>query len=190
MTKSPYSEEKSTNPQPSPKAMDADTVRLRPITEADTPYILRWRNAPHVMAQFIRRQPLTEAEHLTWLREQVAPGHAAQFIIIDKATDRPVGSVYIQHISLEHRNGEFGIFLGEPEATGKGLGLEATRMMTLYAFKTLGLHRVFLRVLPENAAAIRVYEKAGYVREGLFHDDVCIDGQFRDVVFMAAFSES
>ena len=33
--------------------------------------------------------------------------------------------------------------------------------------------------------AIRSYEKAGFVREAYLHDDVCIDGKFRDIVLMA-----
>ena len=30
-----------------------------------------------------------------------------------------------------------------------------------------------------------MYEKAGFVQEGIFHDMVMLDGQYRDVVFMA-----
>ena len=48
------------------------------------------------------------------------------------------------------------------------------------------LHRVYLRALSENLQAIRSYEKAGFVREGLLRDDVCIDGVYRDIVWMAA----
>ena len=38
----------------------------------------------------------------------------------------------------------------------------------------------------ENVQAIRSYEKAGFLREGLLCDDVCIDGEYRDIVWMAA----
>ena len=47
------------------------------------------------------------------------------------------------------------------------------------------LHRLFLRVFADNAQAIASYEKAGFVREAYLKEDVCIDGQFRDIVLMA-----
>ena len=46
-------------------------------------------------------------------------------------------------------------------------------------------HKIFLRAFADNQAAIRSYEKAGFVQEGYFKDEVRIDGRFRDLVFMA-----
>ena len=51
------------------------------------------------------------------------------------------------------------------------------------------LHRISLRVLAENTAARRSYEKAGFVQEGIFRDMELLDGQYRDVVFMARLAE-
>ena len=34
--------------------------------------------------------------------------------------------------------------------------------------------------------SIRSYEKAGFRREGLLRDDVCIEGKYRDILWMAA----
>ena len=54
----------------------------------------------------------------------------------------------------------------------------------------LHLHRISLRVLAENAAARRSYEKAGFVQEGVFRDMELLDGAYRDVVFMAKLAEN
>ena len=48
---------------------------------------------------------------------------------------------------------------------------------------------ISLRVLAENTAARRSYEKAGFVQEGIFRDMELLDGQYRDVVFMARLAE-
>ena len=58
----------------------------------------------------------------------------------------------------------FGISIGERRGTG--LGTEATRLTLDWAFHILGLQNVMLTVLPSNAGAIRVYEKAGFKRIG------------------------
>ena len=60
----------------------------------------------------------------------------------------------------------------------------AAGLMIRYAFEELKLHRLFLRVYADNIRAINSYEKAGFVEEGRFCDDVYINGQFQDVIFM------
>lgn len=76
-----------------------------------------------------------------------------------KDGDVPVGSVYIRDIDTTHHKGEYGIFIGEAEARGKGIGTRAAKLMTAYAFRELSLHRLFLRVFADNVRAIRSYEK-------------------------------
>jgi RimJ/RimL family protein N-acetyltransferase len=107
-------------------------------------------------------------------------------IIVDSADDAPLGSVYIRDIDRGHLKAEYGIFIGVPQARGRGIGTAAARLMLRYCFEEEGLHRIYLRALAGNRQAIRSYEKAGFVREGCLREDVCIDGEFYDIVWMAA----
>ena len=166
-----------------------DKVTLRPITDADTALIVRWRNDPAVQQFFIFREPFTPEMHRNWLHTKVETGKVVQYIIIDKADAKPVGSVYYRDIDGHNRSAEYGIFIGEESARGKGLGTETAKLFTDFGFAELQLHRISLRVLAENTAARRSYEKAGFATEGVFRDMVKLDGEFRDVVFMSIISE-
>jgi len=169
--------------------LEGAAVRLRPIADADTDLIVKWRNTPAVVQNFIFRQTFTPEMHRSWLATKVATGQVVQYIIIDKADDKPVGSVYYRDIDNHNRSAEYGIFIGEESARGKGLGTETAKIFTDFGFAELQLHRISLRVLAENTAARRSYEKAGFVQEGIFHDMELLDGQYRDVVFMARLAE-
>lgn len=160
-------------------------VVLRPITEADTHHIVTWRNTPSVVQNFIFREPFTEEMHRHWLATKVASGQVVQYIIEEKETGRPVGSVYFRDVDPQNHSAEYGIFIGEADARGKGYGTETARLFTEFGFAKLGLHRISLRLLAENQSARRSYEKAGFVQEGIFHDMVLLDGRYRDIVFMA-----
>ena len=81
---------------------------------------------------------------------------------------------------------EYGIFIGEASARGRGVGSKVAELMLRYCFEEEGLHRVYLRALAGNEAAIRSYEKAGFVREGYLKDDVYLNGEYCDIVWMAA----
>ncbi len=165
-------------------ALRGEKVSLRPITEADTEQIVRWRNRPEVRAWFLDQRLFTAESHRQWLESRVKTGEVAQFIVTRLETGEEVGSVYLRDIDRQAGRCEYGVFLGEPSARGRGLGSEACRLACRYAFETLGLHRVFLRVLADNADAIRSYERAGFRREGLLRDHVRLGGVWRDLVLM------
>lgn len=164
--------------------MDYD-IYLRPMTEEDTERIVGWRNQQNVRKYFIYQADFTKEGHLKWLHEVVEKGHACQMMICDKVSDMPLGSVYIRDIDNLHHKGEYGIFIGEESARGRGIGTQAAKLMVAYGFEQLGLHRIYLRALAGNDRALKSYEKAGFVREGYLKDDVCINGRYADIVWMA-----
>lgn len=166
-----------------------EAIYLRLMTDEDTEDIIRWRNSDAVRKRFIYQAPFTKQSHEKWVETMVRTGKVVQMIICEKAGDKKIGSVYIRDIDAVHHKGEYGIFIGEAEARGKGYGTAAALLMKQYAFSELHLHRLFLRVFADNAQAIASYEKAGFVREAYLRDDVCIDGQFRDIVLMAVLAE-
>jgi RimJ/RimL family protein N-acetyltransferase len=71
-----------------------------------------------------------------------------------------------------------------PRFRGQGLG---TRLITrtLHAARAFGLSRVELTVREDNANAIALYEKVGFVTEGLQRNGVLVDGEYENVVEMA-----
>ena len=56
-----------------------------------------------------------------------------RFIICEKNNDRPVGSVYFRDIDHDNKKAEYGIFIGEADAAGRGIGSETARLAADYA---------------------------------------------------------
>ncbi len=159
-------------------------IYLRFMTHEDTEQIVAWRNSDSVRANFIYQALFTKESHENWIKTMIDTGKVVQMMICEKATGRAVGSVYIRDIDPVHHKAEYGIFIGEEDARGKGYGTVAAKLMIRYCFEELKLHRLFLRVYAENEQAIRSYEKAGFVKEAYLHDDVFVNGRFRDIVLM------
>jgi len=84
--------------------------------------------------------------------------------------------------SVAHR-GALGMGI-IPPYRGRGLGL---RLLAATAEKAgeAGFSRVEFEVRADNARAIGLYEKFGFVREGVVRRAVCVDGEYVDAIAMA-----
>lgn len=158
-----------------------EQIYLRPITAEDTEMVVRWRNQPGVVGNFIYRKPVSCEEHRDWLANKVFKGLVHQFVVCMNEGDIPLGSVYLQSFAKEHRRAESGIYLDE-QACGKGVGTEAVKLLVRYAFEALGMHKLTARVLAHNMASRRLHEKAGYVQEAYLKEELFLDGQYEDLI--------
>ncbi len=75
-----------------------------------------------------------------------------------------------------------------PAYRGQGLGCRLIET-TLRAAREAGIERIELSVHSDNNRAIALYEKVGFVREGLARKSVRIDGRYKDAIHMAFFHE-
>lgn len=67
-----------------------------------------------------------------------------------------------------------------PQYTGKGYATEAVKKLVQAVFNEAGFHRVEAYVQPENAASIRVLEKAGFEKECLCRSVIKLRGVWTD----------
>lgn len=67
---------------------------------------------------------------------------------------------------------------------GMGIG-KALMETTLKAAQSKGLLRIELDVVAHNVRAQKLYEKFGFVREGVYKNRGYVNGQFQDHIFMA-----
>ena len=169
--------------------LKSDKIYLQSISEKDTTMVLRWRNSDIVKQRFIYRLDITPEEHQRWLDNKVKTGEVVQFVIYLLENGKPIGSVYLQNVDYVHKKAEYGIFIGEKEALGKGYGTDAAKLVIRYAFEEMGLHKLYLRVISDNEYAIRSYRRAGFETESVMRDEIFVDGHYQDVTRMAIIQE-
>lgn len=69
------------------------------------------------------------------------------------------------------------------KAHGTGEALQATKELLDYAFKELGLHKVYLNVMEDNIRARKFYEKCGFMQEGIAKDAIRIAEKYISLVW-------
>jgi diamine N-acetyltransferase len=109
---------------------------------------------------------------------------STEFTICEKVSGRPIGNVAWRDIDWRNGTAEYVLFIGEGDCRGKGYGTEVTRLMLDYAFNTLGLDNVMLRVYEFNVAGHRAYLKAGFRECGRRRQCKRLGGKLWDVIYM------
>ena len=165
------------------RVLDAGRLRLRPLAATDLRRCVKWFSDPQVVRFLGRNSPVTFAEEERWFRDYERRTDDQIFAI--EAEGLHIGNIGLHKIDRLHRKAEIGIVIGEPTFWSRGYGTEAMRTALGYAFGPLSLNKVSLDVLEYNVRAIRMYERLGFVEEGVHREDVFKDGQFVHVIRMS-----
>ena len=149
-------------------------------------HIESFHRALDIVARERKYLALLEAPPLSQTREFVMDfiqKGGLQFVAL--AEGEVVGWCDIQRHGFPSRahRGTLGMGI-VPAYRGRGIGLRLIQA-TLAQARVARFVRVELDVHADNARAIALYEKVGFVREGVARDAVFIDGEYRDAINMA-----
>lgn len=155
---------------------------LRAVTQADAPAVFALRSDPVAM-RFVPRplaRTLDDARaHIDNIHAEQTAGTSATWAITRHTDPAMIGIIGLFRIQAEHHRAELGYML-LPAHWGQGLMREAIEAVVRHAFHGLGFHSIEAVVDPQNTASIRVLEHNGFVREGLFHENMLHNGTFHD----------
>jgi len=152
---------------------------LRPLTEADLPMVLAWRNAPEVRRNMFTSHEITADEHRAWF-DRVGDDPQSRWFIYEDPHGAPQGVVYFTQLRAENKSAFWGFYSGTSRKRGTGtkMGLEALDK----AFGEMCLHKLNADVVCGNDPSISFHKKLGFSQEGLFRDYHYDGEKYVDVV--------
>lgn len=161
-----------------------EKARLTAVNSTDLMVITRWWADPDFLRlynsapaaprnddQLSRRFDLSQTSHDVFL-----------FAIRPLAEETLLGLLEFDGIDWSNRTSFVSIGIGLPEYRGLGYGYDAMAAGLRFAFHELNLYRVCLTVFSYNAAAIALYERLGFTREGAYRQHIERDGRRYDLI--------
>ena len=164
-------------------------VILRPLMKSDLPSVLRWINDPEVRYYLESYLPMAEAEEEEWISGLGKRKPNNVVLAIETAEGIHIGSIGLHNIRWRDRVATTGAMIGEKDYRNKGYGTDAKMLLLHYAFDTLNLRKICSQVIDYNTPSLAYSMKCGYKREGELKDQIFKDGQYRNIIELAAFRE-
>ncbi|MFL4477781.1 GNAT family N-acetyltransferase [Paeniglutamicibacter sp. ORCA_105] len=172
-------------------SLPGSLVTLRPVTMADVSALHAALRDTELAVLTGSVHDRTEARHKEWsmaelediYRRWAVAEDRIVWAIVDHDSGEVVGESVLNDLDLGNRSCGFRIWISG--ARNKGLGTEATRLTMRHAFADQGLNRVELEVYDFNPRARHVYEKVGFVHEGVKRQALRYEGGWIDAHVMS-----
>lgn len=165
----------------------AESVNLRRAVAADAGALIDLIRSIDREAPFALRAPdeaLGTAEQMREMIE-VADELENQLLLVAEAERALIGYLFAQGGGFRSVAGVVTVKLGVRAAwTRKGLGMRMMAEAETWA-RGVEIWRLELTVVTENRAAVRLYDKRGYEREGVKRNSVRIGDRLHDELMMA-----
>jgi RimJ/RimL family protein N-acetyltransferase len=166
-----------------------ERVVLRPERAEDADVLARAFADDPALGAMMGIEP--EQENAEWLRSTFAEDgddgderKAYWFVIAHPESGETLGEIGLVGISRPNRRAGLSILV-LPGSRRAGVGREAIELLVGWAQGELGLHRIELHTLPENAPMQALAEASGFVREGVLRDYSFERGRFVDNIVYA-----
>ncbi|MBN1541035.1 GNAT family N-acetyltransferase [candidate division KSB1 bacterium] len=168
--------------------LKGERVCLRPVEPDDAEMVYAGKNQ-HARDALFLYFPLTldqiQIEQKHWIENR----ETLLFTICTCSNGEAVGQTAFVRWDMVSRAAIFYLAIYHTNHWSKGYGSEAVRLMCRYGFEILNLNRIQLVVSSENAAAVRVYEKAGFRIEGTLRQAMYRNGRYIDFHVMGLLRE-
>jgi len=164
--------------------MMSKRVFLRPLDLTDLQRIYQWHNDAQLYSTLTGPyHPVGMQAIEQWLTDRVQYSEKEiNFAICLTESSEHIGNMYLREIDYVSRNALLGAFIGNQEHRGKGYASEALLQVAEYAFYVLGLNRLYMYVLADNAGAVKHLQKCGFLVEGTMREHSFKNGKFKDVL--------
>lgn len=165
-----------------PKLLHGEKVRLQLIDQSFcTQQYVDWLNDPKINRYLESRWVKHDLQSVkSYIEQMQSDPKNYQFVIIEKASNQHIGNIKLGPIDFNNQRCEMGYFIGNQGFWGKGLASEAIQVACTIGFEELNIFTIIAAVAGQNIASIKVLEKNGFIRVGIYKDALKVNQNQRD----------
>ena len=164
--------------------LEGKRIYLRPLEEKDLKdNYVSWLNDEQVNKYNSHHVfPYSLEEGLDYIKKSQKDKDILVLAIVTKQGDMHIGNISLQKIDYINRSAEFAILIGEKKYWHKGYSKEASSLVLLHGFKTLGLSRIYCGTSSKNFSMQKLALSLRMTLEGRRRKALFRNGQLVDIL--------
>ena len=156
-----------------------EKLKLVPTQREHLSDYCEWFADPDITRFLLLRLPPSLENETQWFEKlSIDPDHI-HWAVVRVRDDSLVGNCNWK-ISWPHRRVQWSVCIGDKTAWNQGYGREILHLCLCYAFLELGMEKATSHAFADNAASVRLHEKAGFERSALLRHHYYVSGKWRD----------
>jgi RimJ/RimL family protein N-acetyltransferase len=172
------------------RVLESERLILKPVETEDLAFLmeLRWDAS---LVEYIIHNPISMDTQRQWLNNIRQKGDLALSIFYKENDGRQtlIGLTGLYDFDKLHQRAVWKSLRLLPEYQGKGIALEASRMLIAYGFNTMNLNKITSDSFEDNHAILKLLEKLGFQKEGTLKKHYFHQGVFKNAVIHSILRE-
>lgn len=158
-------------------------VQLDAIDKEDLPSLKKWRNNPEFRKHFREYRELNNDMQLKWYEAKVVNDNTTEMFAIRGADSQELlGCAGLAYINWVHRHADLSLYIGWQDSyiDDHGYAEDSCRLLLGYAFKEVGLNKVWTEIYEFDYKKKALYDKLGFQQDGMLRQNYFYEGRWWD----------
>lgn len=156
-------------------------IYLTAIEQQDLEQLRQWRNLPEYRKHFREYREISSTMQKNWYENIVNNDkNTIMFAVRDINSDELVGCCGLCYINWVHRYSDLSLYIGKDECyiDDAGVAEESCKLLFNYAFKELGLNKIWTEIYEFDHKKYELYKKLGFKQDGFLREQYFYDGKW------------
>src|SRR5262249_19609968 len=161
-------------------------IYLRTFTRDDLRHLDAWADDPYlermVGSEFLSLYRAYEKDASFYDAVLNDPTQIVLVVVVREDPGRPVGLVRLMNIHPAERHAGIEPIIADHNASRRGVGVQASRLMAYYGVDAIGLRRLEAKAYEYNPLSINTLKRNGFTQEGVLRKAAYRDGRYWDII--------
>ncbi|MDT2865751.1 GNAT family N-acetyltransferase [Vagococcus carniphilus] len=159
-----------------------EKIELRAIETSDKDILLELINDPDIEVGLGGWSfPVSDSEQVKWIDNLIKSEDTFRSMIVDRDKEMSLGTAMLTEIDYKNGTAEIHIKISK-KFQRMNVGSQVIKLLTDYAFSELRLNCIFANILVSNKSSQKLFEKCGFIKEGILRERIFKQGEYKDVL--------
>lgn len=160
-----------------------DRIYLRMLEPQDLQFLSKVENNPEFWTISQTTQPFTNytlSQYIEQAHQDIYESKQQRWVICQQQTSTIIGFIDLFDFDIRNSRVGLGIVIADKNDRKKGYATDSLELILSYIFNHLFIRQIFVNILTDNTASIKLFSKFGFQLAGVKKDWIRENNLYKD----------